>query len=78
MSVYRLLWELLKHVLHRRGRDEVFVAINWDGGFATGSVTEFRWESDADAFCMIESESEEQPYLYDAPPGIDASLGGGR
>lgn len=68
MTVYRLLWELIKHVLHGRGRDEVHVAVDWDDtpsgdGSVTGSITEFRWESDKDAFCMLEARSEEGPWL---------------
>ena len=57
-TVRWLLWELIKHVLHRRGRDEVFVLISGDGWTATGAVTDFRWEGDADAFCSIDGDHD--------------------
>lgn len=68
-TVRWLLWELIKHVLHRRGHDELFVVISWDGGLATGAVTDFRWESDADAFCTIDADADAQ-LLLDEPPVI--------
>lgn len=66
MTVYRLLWQLLKHALHGRGRDEVYVDVGWNlpdrYGSASGVATEFRWESNADAFCMIEATSSDGPW----------------
>jgi len=58
VNAYALLWELIKHVLHGRGRDEVCVTIDGDDPDtdpATGSASGFRWEGDVDAFCVIEA-----------------------
>jgi hypothetical protein len=69
MTVNRLLWELVKHVMHRRGNDEVFLAISWAGdfpdGFATGPVVDFTWAGDQDAFCTIEAEAEDLPMFHE-------------
>lgn len=73
MSAYRLFWELLKHILHGRGRDEVCTAIDWETpdsyGGITGTVVAFRWESDRDAFCMIEAASSDRPWSDSNAPG---------
>lgn len=56
MSVYRLLWELLKHVLRGRGRDEVTLLIylvDYDGAVATSEAVEFDWAGSPDTFCVI-------------------------
>lgn len=72
LTARHLWWELTKHVLHRRGRDEVFVAIQGDGWLTTAAVTDFRWESDADAFCTIDGDAEVDAYANDIPviPGV--------
>jgi hypothetical protein len=57
-TVRWLLWELVKHIWYRRGGDEVFVVINWDGGIATGAVTDFSWTGDDDAFCTIGADHD--------------------
>jgi hypothetical protein len=62
-----LLWELVKHVMHRRGRDEIFVAISGDGWVATGAVVDFRWEGNADRFCSIDGDHDAELTL-DARP----------
>jgi len=66
MRLYQLLWQLLKHALHGRFRDEVFVAIDWNtpgsSGSVAGAITDFRWEDDADAFCTIDAVSPEGPW----------------
>lgn len=56
MTARRLLWELLKHMLHRRGRDAVYVGVYLDlPGVEPvfGEAKSFTWEGDADAFCTI-------------------------
>lgn len=66
MRLYQLLWQLFKHALHGRFRDEVFVAVDWDteagSGSVAGAITDFRWEADDDAFCMIDATSAEGPW----------------
>lgn len=66
MSVYALLWQLIKHVLHGRGRDEVCVSIEWDlpdrQGAVTGIAKDFTWVGDEDAFCSIDAVSEDGPW----------------
>ena len=62
MRLYQLLWLLIKHALHGRWRDEVFVSIGFDGGgFVTGEVNDFSWTDDRDAFCIIDAAADE-PY----------------
>ncbi|MEV6633909.1 hypothetical protein AB0M54_24475 [Actinoplanes sp. NPDC051470] len=54
MNAWKLLWELVKHVLHRRGHDEVLVSVDMgDGILVSGEVTGFDWAGDDDAFCVI-------------------------
>lgn len=61
-----LWWELTKHLLHRRGRDELFVAVTSSQGWtATAAVTDFRWESDADGFCTIDADADVQVMVND-------------
>jgi hypothetical protein len=54
VTAYALLWALLKHVLHGRGRDEVFLMaggderVNW-------RAAHFAWAGDDDAFCLIQA-----------------------
>jgi hypothetical protein len=49
-----LLWELVKHVLHRRGKDEVYLHVELAAGrLATGEVLTFSWAGNDDAFCII-------------------------
>lgn len=67
----QLWWELTKHILHRRGRDEVFVSIDWELPFpsamATGAVVAFSWETHPeDAFCTIDAIAED-PVMYHDP-----------
>lgn len=74
-NVYWLLWELIKHVLHRRGRDELFIAATSSEGWtATAAVTDFRWESDADAFCTIDADAEVELVLDEDSPAIPGRL----
>jgi len=52
VTAYALFRELLKHILHGRGRDVVYLmaggddTVNW-------SAAEFDWAGDGDAFCVI-------------------------
>jgi hypothetical protein len=67
VSAYRLLWELLKHVLRGRGRDDVFLAIDWDLPHRDGSVTGeeglwLKWESRRDGFGVLSATSKEGPW----------------
>lgn len=57
MTVYALLWELVKHVLHGRGRDEVTVLIDFgpDMESVEGEARFFSWAGDPDRFCVIEA-----------------------
>lgn len=59
MNVWRLLWALLKHALHGRGRDEVYVTVNLGPhGPLTGRAFEFDWVGDDDAFCLIHAREQ--------------------
>jgi hypothetical protein len=67
-TVYWLLWQLVKHILHRRGRDELFVAVMHDEWQAHAAVTDFSWTDDQDAFCMIDADLDpelisDEPYV---------------
>jgi len=67
MKLYQLIWALLKHALHGRWRDEVYLAINWDtserSGAVTGAINGFTWESHPeDRFCLIDAESKDGPW----------------
>lgn len=56
MTAWALLWQLVKHCLHGRGRDEVHTTVGLGlHGFATGPVHEFTWAGDKDATCHIEA-----------------------
>jgi hypothetical protein len=67
VKLYQLLWQLLKHALHGRFRDEVFVSISLPDGIATGRATTFTWEDDQDAFCWVDAEAEGELLLHDEP-----------
>jgi hypothetical protein len=57
VTVYALLWELLKHALHGRGRDEVHVLVE-DGPYVElvgGPARYFSWTDDRDRFCVIQA-----------------------
>jgi hypothetical protein len=55
VSVYALLWQLVVHAAHGRGRDAVHLAVYYAEGAdpASALVEEFTWEGDQDAFCML-------------------------
>lgn len=82
MTVYRLLRTLLAHALRGRGRDDVFLSIEWDlphhSGAVIGSIVDFSWESDADAFCMIEAVSEDGMWSDSSEIVPGATEGGAR
>lgn len=63
MTVYRLLWQLLKHVVRGRGRDEVFLSVEWrnerHSGGATGAVTGVEWEARREGFGFIDASDGE-------------------
>lgn len=63
MNVYALLWELVKHVLHRRGRDEVYLTV-YRGHLiepVSGELESFTWEGDQDRFCVLSATDQERP-----------------
>lgn len=57
MTAYALFRELLKHILHGRGRDPVYLmaggdlAVDW-------LADDFSWAGDDDAFCVISAVAE--------------------
>lgn len=56
MTAYRLLWELVKHVLHGRGKDTVYLSVDLPDPLdepASGELQEFTWEGDLDRFCVL-------------------------
>jgi hypothetical protein len=55
VSVWALLWKLVVHVLHGRGRDQVHVVVNLPGDQdpASGPLERFTWQGDRDAFCEL-------------------------
>ncbi|MEU7904145.1 hypothetical protein [Actinoplanes sp. NPDC049118] len=61
MNAYALLWQLIKHVLHGRGRDEVFLAVYRDplAGPVTGELDDFSWEGDQDRFCVLSATDKD-------------------
>jgi hypothetical protein len=79
MKLYQLLWTLLKHGLHGRFRDEVFLAVDWDtsvrSGSVSGAIVGFRWESHPeDRFCILSAESKDGPWSNsdeDSITGLD-------
>jgi hypothetical protein len=67
VTARRLLWELLKHVLHGRGKDEVLAAVVVSGGrLASGPVGYFTWAGDDDAFCHVEARDGVLENVYEA------------
>lgn len=75
MKLYQLLWTLIKHGLHGRFRDEVFVSVELETETRSigivGPVTSFEWTGDADAFCTINGTSEDDEPWSEDPPFID-------
>lgn len=63
MNVYALLWQLVKHVLHGRGRDEVYLAVYRDSGEGSwpisGELDDFTWEGDQDRFCVLSATDKD-------------------
>lgn len=56
MSVYALLWALVKHALHGRGRDEVFLHVTDnedDFAVLSGALEDVDWTDDRDAFVVL-------------------------
>jgi len=57
VTAYALFRELLKHILHGRGRDPVYLmaggdlAVDW-------LADDFSWAGDDDAFCVISAVAE--------------------
>ncbi len=62
MKLYQLMWRLLVHALHGRFRDEVFISVSPKQGIGwiTGTVTDFTWVGDDDAFCVIEAVLDDE------------------
>lgn len=77
MKLYQLLWTLLKHGLHGRFRDEVYIAIDIENErrqlSTSAPITGFTWESRPDAFCIIEGATTEEPHSED-PPLIESLI----
>jgi hypothetical protein len=71
VTVYRLLWTLLRLVLRGRGRDDVCLSIEWDlpgsRGAITGEITGFQ-----DAMCLIEGVSSDGPWSMWGPPRVNS------
>lgn len=61
MTAYALFWELLKHILHGRGSDEVLVSVERgpDVESTYGSARHFSWVGDEDRFCTVEAVGDE-------------------
>lgn len=59
MTAYALLWQLVKHVLHGRGRDEVFLHVTADAEDAddmailSGALEDVSWTDSRDAFMVL-------------------------
>lgn len=65
MTVWALLRQLIVHVCHGRGRDTVYVGVNWDtpdGLECLNAVAEeFTWDSNRDASCNLTGTSPTAP-----------------
>jgi len=59
VTAYALLWQLVKHVLHGRGRDEVFLHVTVDADEAddmvilSGQLDDVSWTDNRDAFMVL-------------------------
>jgi hypothetical protein len=56
VSVYALLWELVKHALHGRGRDEIHLTVTSGDSLdalLSGELEHFTWAGDDDRFCVL-------------------------
>lgn len=59
MTVYQLLWQLIKHALHGRGRDEVYLHITDDPAdleqmrLLSGQLEDLTWTDNRDAFVVL-------------------------
>jgi hypothetical protein len=69
VTVWKLLWELVKHVLHGRGKDEVQLTLDVGfGSVASGAAASFDWAGDHDAFCVVQGTGVVE-HVYEALEG---------
>jgi uncharacterized integral membrane protein len=72
VKLYQVLWVLLKHALHGRFRDEVFVSIVLDNEVRalglTGPIVGFSAEVRREAFCFLDAVCEDKHPWSEDPP----------
>lgn len=63
MSVYALLWQLIGHALHGRGRDTIHLAVTRGNDPITaplsGELEHVNWTGDEDAFFVLTATDHE-------------------
>lgn len=63
MSVYALLWQLIKHTLRGRGRDEVFLQVAREGGYIglllSGALQHLSYPDRPDRFCILSAKDRD-------------------